>query len=169
MVPLTTRPSAPSATSCFESFCAASKSAEPSASWGDRGGRIRRRRDQEIIVPSVMIQRAFPATDAERRQFATISYRLPSRTKSTPLEQSSRCRASQSPETSSHWNNRYAKQPLTFPKPPPAGTILPSTSLPETQNLQLMEQSSRCQASWSKSPASGRINFCRILRGFKMK
>lgn len=159
MVPLTTRPSAPSATSCFASFCAASKSTEPSAFMGVTiAGRIRPKGagSRRCIVPSVIVPTVLPATDAEAPEFATISqYELPSRDQNPPpLEQSSRCRASQSPETSSHWNNRYAKQPLTFPKLPLAGTILPSTSLPETQNLQLMEQSSRCQASHSpKSPS----------------
>ena len=110
VVPLTTRPSAPSATSCFASFCAASKSTEPSAFMGvTMAGRIRPKGagSRRCIVPSVIVPTVLPATDAEAPEFATISqYELPSRDQN----------------------------------PPPAGTILPSPSLPESRNLQSLEQ-----------------------------
>ena len=57
VVPLTTRPSAPSATSCLASCCAASKSTAPSAFMGvTMAGRIRPKGagSSRCIVPSVL-------------------------------------------------------------------------------------------------------------------
>ena len=113
VVPLTTRPSAPSATSCFASFCAASKSTEPSAFMGvTMAGRIRPKGagSRRCIVPSVIVSTVLPATDAEAFTFVTIpQYELPHRDQN----------------------------------PPVTGRILPLPSLPQSKNSQSLEESVR--------------------------